>query len=154
MIKWEMASWESELYNSIQFNEFAAFKKILSRDEVKKNGNLGRQEWVYGTAPLHLAAYFGRDEMIKLLIKAGVNISSYSNAGTEIKATALHYAAYNHFDSTVKLLLEFGANTTLKGNFGKVTGTPLDCAKAGQGCKEIVKLLEDYDKQKLLKSGK
>ena len=153
-----MSSCENQLYSSVQFNELTIFKSILHRREVCVNGNLGREEWTYGTAPLHLAAYYGRVEMVKLLVEAGVKVNSYSNMETQIQATALHYAAYNNHISTVKLLLELGADKTLKGKFGHINGTPLECAQTGDICDSaMTKLLEvtpDVPMQKTFDSGR
>ena len=149
-----MSSWENELYNSVHFNNLATFKDILSREEVQKNGNLEREGWVYGSAPLHLAAYYGRDEMVQLLVDAGVKINSYSRMQNRINCTALHYAAYNNNKSTLKLLLELGADRTLEGHFGKYDGTALDWALKGEPRKGSVAVLSGNQSAKAGDTGK
>jgi len=65
---------------------------------------------------LHLAAANGHDNVVKLLINAGMNVNIQTSAGN----TPLRFAAmYGHL-STCKLLLEeFGADMNIKGFDGK-----------------------------------
>lgn len=38
---------------------------------------IGRVEWRCGEAPLHLAAHFGLDEIVRLFVEVGADINSY-----------------------------------------------------------------------------
>src|SRR4051812_24915522 len=81
---------------------------------------------------LHLAAYFGLENVTSFLLNSNVPESrdSYSR-------TPLSWAAENGHEATVKLLLEKGADIESKERFGK---TPLPLA-ANRGHEAVVKLL-------------
>ena len=71
-----MAAWEKELYTAVTSNNLASLQSILARDEVKRNGNLGRKEWGDNNYPFQYAAYQGREEMVIQMIDAGFDINS------------------------------------------------------------------------------
>jgi hypothetical protein len=83
---------------------------------------------------LHLAAYFGVEAVVKLLLaKDGVNPDSKDNG----RRTPLSYAAENGYEAVVKLLLaKDGVNPDSKDN----RGTPLSWA-VENGHEAVVKLL-------------
>ncbi len=83
--------------------------------------------------PLHWAAYYGKDDMAKLLLEKGAK----PNVRAGKYGTPLTMAAQYGFTEVVRLLLEKGADPTMADYYGK---TPLQIAEA-RGYPEIVKLL-------------
>lgn len=87
-----------------------------------------------GCTPLHLAAWRGNDECLKLLIEAGSDV----NSTDEDLWTPLHYAAlHNHF-YCLKTLISHGANINAKDKWNM---TPLHSATFGgqlNGLKELI----------------
>ena len=53
---------------------------------------------------MHLAAYAGNSEVVKLLLEAGANKDVVNDDGD----TALHWAAFEGHSNVVKLILETG----------------------------------------------
>ena len=88
-----------------------------------------------GWSPLHLAAFFGRDEAARLLLERGADPHAVSKNPTA--NTPLHAAAVRGHVAVVGLLLERGAdpNHAAGGGF-----TPLHLA-AGAGHEEVAGLL-------------
>ncbi|KAK1573698.1 ankyrin-2 ankyrin, partial [Colletotrichum navitas] len=72
------------------------------------------------STPLHLAAFFGLTDTIKILVSRGCNINAQTSAGL----TPLHISLLHQDETTVALLLELGVDhlKTTKGE------TPLDVA--------------------------
>jgi ankyrin repeat protein len=90
-----------------------------------------------GWTPLHLAAFFGKDDAARLLLNSGADLKARSTNSME--NTALHAAAAGKHAAIVKLLLERGANV----NARQVGGwTPLHSA-ANNGDVETAKILVD-----------
>lgn len=88
-----------------------------------------------GFQPLGLAAYFGKTEAVKYLLKAGAQVNSPSN--NSLGVTPLQSAvAGNHLEIT-RLLLEAGADPNVRERGGN---TPLHAA-AQNGNIEIVRSL-------------
>ncbi|KAJ5975033.1 ankyrin repeat domain-containing protein 44 [Penicillium waksmanii] len=122
-----------------------------------------KRDALEGTTALHLAAYGGHFEVVKLLIHAGADVFAFDFPGL----TALHWAAYKGHQDIVALLLENGANPsslpyhlmdtlgdpTAKGSFWtggadlhmEGLGTPHTAleAAAGRGNGESIKLLRN-----------
>ena len=65
--------------------------------------------------PLHLAAFYGRDNLTKMLLQRKVDV----NAQNRAKITPLHYAIQNRNIISIQLLLDAGADKTLKYNENK-----------------------------------
>ena len=82
---------------------------------------------------IHVAAYFGAEQIVRELISMELLFDSRDTYGQ----TPLSWAAGNGHDAVVKLLLEKGANIETTGNDGR---TPLSWA-AGNGYDTVVKLL-------------
>jgi len=88
-----------------------------------------------GFQPLGLAAYFGKVEAVKYLIKAGAEINSPSK--NSLKVTPLQSAVAGGHKEITRLLLEAGANPNVREGNGN---TPLHTA-AYNGDIEIVRSL-------------
>lgn len=88
---------------------------------------------------LHCAAFWGRDDLAKLLIDAGADV----NALTERKSTPLHDAARMGSVKIAKLLLEHGAKPDARDNEGE---TPLDSSRELRKYRvdDIDKLFRDH----------
>ena len=85
--------------------------------------------------PLFLAAAYGHDGMVKLLLDKGANV----NAQGGRYGNALQAASYGGHEQVVKLLLDSGANVNAQGG---EYGNALYAASNG-GHEQIVKLLLD-----------
>ena len=90
---------------------------------------MGRSDFT----PLHWAAYYGKDEMAKLLLDKGAK----PNVQAGKYGTPLTMAAQYGFTEVARLLLEKGADPNMADYYGK---TPLQLAEA-RGYPEIIKLL-------------
>ena len=73
----------------------------------------------HGSTPLSTAAFFGRLEIVKLLVKKGANINGKNRDG----GTPLHAAAFMCRTDVVEFLLERGASSEVKNSRGE---TPVD----------------------------
>jgi ankyrin repeat protein len=113
---------------------------ILSSDEVRRDGDLGRKEWMAGAAPLHTAAGLGRNELVRVLVKSGVDVDSVG-VGDVDRCTSLHLAVHMKQAETVRLLLDLGADSALEGKMGEDTKTPLEWARF-KGHDDIAKMLK------------
>jgi uncharacterized protein len=91
-----------------------------------------------GFQPLGLAAFFGQDEVVRLLLMRGAAVDSPSH--NLMRVMPLHSAAANRHLEICRMLLENGApvNATQADDF-----TPLHEA-AQNGQLEMVRLLLDY----------
>lgn len=101
---------------------------------------------------LVVASFFGKADMISLLIKAGVDVNGHGEqkdfGGFHSHASALHQAVYSSSLEAVKLLVEAGANlnATDKG----YNGTPLGWAmymqseENDEATKKRFKEIENY----------
>lgn len=77
---------------------------------------------------LMMAAFYGKTDVLKLLIAHGVDVNTYlsSSSGFHSHASALHQAIYSTSLDSVKVLLEAGASLDVKDlTYG---GTPLGWA--------------------------
>jgi hypothetical protein len=72
------------------------------------------------------AAFYGKSQIIKLLIESGVDVNAYINHGFHTHASALHQAVYSGSLEAVKLLVQAGAN--LNATDKAYNGTPLGWA--------------------------
>ena len=76
----------------------------------------------HGMAPLHYMAIEGSEDIFKLLLNKGADISLPDNKGK----VALHHACENNCLPLIKFILDFSPNVNVKDNYGR---TPLDLAK-------------------------
>ncbi len=83
--------------------------------------------------PLHGAAYYGREEIVRMLIGAGANV----NVQNEWVVTPLHLAASNGEIEIAEMLIDAGADLDVQDKMGD---TPLHYA-ASLGKIEIVRML-------------
>ena len=92
-----------------------------------------------GGTPLHSAAFWGRDKIAAMLVKAGADV----NARGENGSTPLHSAARLSNITMAKLLLTNGAMIDAKDNDGE---TPLDwCRELNRtNAPEIEKIFREY----------
>ncbi|MBX3120234.1 MAG: ankyrin repeat domain-containing protein [Fimbriimonadaceae bacterium] len=75
---------------------------------------------------LPLAAMFGHTEIVKLLLKAGIDPNRYNPVGLHSHSTPLHQAAYAGHLEVVRVFVEHGAKLDIKDIHHN--GTPLDWA--------------------------
>lgn len=92
-----------------------------------------------GFTPLGLAAYFGHEELAKLLIAKGADVNVPTNNGFNVYPIHSAVAARNY--NITKMLLEAGAAVNVKQQMGF---TPLHAA-AQYGDIEILILLLEFD---------
>jgi ankyrin repeat protein len=76
-----------------------------------------------GFTPLHLASFFGRIEMVKLLLPRGADVNAV--ARNPMAVQPLHSAAAAHDQATITLLLDHGADVNARQAGG---WTPLHAA--------------------------
>ena len=97
----------------------------------------------YGTTPLMKAAYNGRDQMVRELIRAGADV----NGIDKNNQTVLHKASSCGHSSVVKTLTEAGANLNVQDVYGM---TPLMYAAAGgheQAVRELIRAGADVNEK-------
>ncbi len=68
----------------------------------------------YGSAPLSIAAVFGKPQVAELLIKAGADLNVKSADGS----TPLHSASFFGRTEISRMLLDNGADITIRNNYG------------------------------------
>ena len=92
-----------ELYNAVKAGKIEKIKELISNGA---DVNYVFRPEEYGNRPLHMAAYFAMNDIIKLLIDNGADVNCYSLEGK----TPLDYAIKRHNkEETVSLLLRNGA---------------------------------------------
>lgn len=122
----------------------AASQTLLASIEYKgaRAGNLGyrrirsSQDVAERMAPLHLAAYFGIELVVQLLLKEGNDVGMTDSEGN----TPLHWASAKGHAKIVQLLLDRGASTELRNKRNK---TALDWS-SDCGYLEVVRVLLDH----------
>jgi len=83
------------------------------KQHITAGSNLNEKDPIGGSSPLITACLFGKTDMAKLLIDAGVELNFQNNDGS----TPLHTAAFFCRPEIVQLLLAKGANKTLKNKY-------------------------------------
>jgi ankyrin repeat protein len=69
-----------------------------------------------GWTPLHLAAFFGKTDAVRLLLNRGASVSARST--NEMRNTPLHAAAAGGHAAVVQILLEHGADANARQHGG------------------------------------
>ncbi|XP_043940877.1 caskin-2 isoform X2 [Protopterus annectens] len=90
------------------------------------------------TTPLHLAARNGHKEVIRLLLKAGIDINKQGKTGT-----ALHEAALYGKTEVVRLLLEAGVDVNIRNTYNQTALDIVNQFTTTQASKEIKQLLRE-----------
>ena len=85
------------------------------KQHIAAGSNLNEKDPIGGSSPLITACLFGKTEMARLLINAGVELNFQNNDGS----TPLHTAAFFCRPEIVQLLLAKGADKTLKNKYGQ-----------------------------------
>ena len=122
-----------ELDIAIQEGDFEAVKQLIT-DDVNA---ITRRSAMYGTTALHMAAYYGHQEIIKELIAKGADVNARTNEGD----TSLHKAVAEGNKEAVELLITAGADVNARNDFEitplhEATGSNLE-----KGHLEITELL-------------
>ncbi|XP_055510080.1 caskin-2-like isoform X2 [Leucoraja erinacea] len=90
------------------------------------------------TTPLHLAAKNGHKDIIKLLIKAGIDANRVAKTGT-----ALHEAALCGKTEVVRLLLDAGIDVSIRNTYSQTALDIVNQFTTSQASKEIKHLLRE-----------
>uniref|UniRef100_A0A3Q2D0N6 Uncharacterized protein n=1 Tax=Cyprinodon variegatus TaxID=28743 RepID=A0A3Q2D0N6_CYPVA len=90
------------------------------------------------TTPLHLAARNGHKDIIKLLLKAGIDINRATKAGT-----ALHEAALYGKTEVVRLLLDAGINVNIRNTYNQTALDIVNQFTTSTASRDIKQLLRE-----------
>ncbi|XP_056221704.1 caskin-2-like isoform X2 [Seriola aureovittata] len=90
------------------------------------------------TTPLHLAARNGHKDIIKLLLKAGIDINRATKAGT-----SLHEAALYGKTEVVRLLLDAGVNVNMRNTYNQTALDIVNQFTTSTASREIKQLLRE-----------
>ncbi|KAM9715992.1 caskin-2 isoform 1-T2 [Menidia menidia] len=90
------------------------------------------------TTPLHLAARNGHKDVIKLLLKAGIDINRATKAGT-----SLHEAALYGKTEVVRLLLDEGINVNMRNTYNQTALDIVNQFTTSTASREIKQLLRE-----------
>lgn len=88
------------------------------KQHIAAGSNLNEPDPFGGSSPLITASLFGKEDIVKALLDAGVQVNFKNNEGS----TALHTAAFFCEKEIVQLLLANGADKTITNKYG---ATPL-----------------------------
>uniref|UniRef100_A0A3Q3NNL5 Caskin-2 n=1 Tax=Labrus bergylta TaxID=56723 RepID=A0A3Q3NNL5_9LABR len=88
--------------------------------------------------PLHLAARNGHKDIIKLLLKAGIDINRSTKAGT-----SLHEAALYGKTEVVRLLLDAGINVNIRNTYNQTALDIVNQFTTSSASREIKQLLRE-----------
>ncbi|XP_034045747.1 caskin-2-like isoform X2 [Thalassophryne amazonica] len=90
------------------------------------------------TTPLHLAARNGHKDIIRLLMKAGIDINKTTKSGT-----ALHEAALYGKTEVVRLLLDAGVDVNIRNTYNQTALDIVNQFTTSHASKDIKQLLRD-----------
>ncbi|XP_047194296.1 caskin-2 isoform X3 [Hippoglossus stenolepis] len=90
------------------------------------------------TTPLHLAARNGHKDIIKLLLKAGIDINRSTKAGT-----SLHEASLYGKTEVVRLLLDAGINVNMRNTYNQTALDIVNQFTTSTASREIKQLLRE-----------
>lgn len=100
---------EKDIHTAVISGDLEAIKQ-----HIAAGSNLNEKDPFGGSSPLISAAVFGKPEIAKVLLEAGVDINFQNNDGS----TALHTAAFFCRPEIVEMLLDKGADKTIRNSFG------------------------------------
>lgn len=102
----------SDIIRAVRKNNIKQVRELIQQgyDINKPDSN--------GDTALILAAYEGKNEILKLLLEAGADVSVLDPG---MKATALHAAAYAGRTEAAKLLIEFNIDINRQGPYNGYT---------------------------------
>lgn len=122
-----------DIFDASAAGELATVRKFLREDPDLANS------WSPdGFTPLALAAFFGRRELVELLLHHGADVDA--QARNAMQVAAIHAAAARNDASIVRTLLEHGANVNARQQGGF---TALDAARQNRNS-EMIELLLDH----------
>ena len=130
----------------------------IINDYIKRGLSVSYKVSEYGFTPLHIACYYGHEQVVSVLLQNGAWINEkmlYGNTPLHCaierkhknvallllekgadpnipnnrNLIPLHYAAYLGYHDIVKLLMEYGSDTSVICNDSGIVGTPVDIAK-------------------------
>jgi uncharacterized protein len=130
-----------DIFEATALGNAAKVSEILKRDPDAGSRCSGD-----GFTPLHFAAFFGRPEVARDLIRHGADVAAVAN--NPMKVTPLHSAAAAHSGEIVRLLVENGAPANARQEGG---WTALHEA-AQIGDNEMLKALLEYGADPQVKS--
>ncbi|XP_069381566.1 caskin-2-like isoform X3 [Paralichthys olivaceus] len=90
------------------------------------------------TTPLHLAARNGHKDIIRLLLKAGIDINKTTKSGT-----ALHEASLYGKTEVVRLLLDAGVDVNIRNTYNQTALDIVNQFTTSHASKDIKQLLRD-----------
>jgi uncharacterized protein len=99
-----------DIHMAIVTGNIAVLKQYITA-----GANLNEKDPIGSSSPLITACLFGKTEMAKLLMDAGVDLNFKNNDGS----TPLHTAAFFCRPEIVQLLLAKGAKKTIKNKYGQ-----------------------------------
>ena len=100
------------IMKAVKSNDVAGVKKLIEQgvNVSELDGN--------GDAPLVMAAYEGHNEIVKLLLEAGADVTAVDPG---MKATALHAASYAGRTEAAKLLIAYKIDIDKQGPYNGYT---------------------------------
>ncbi|KAJ0060496.1 hypothetical protein NL108_014182, partial [Boleophthalmus pectinirostris] len=125
-----------------EFGRLKVAQLLLSSNMVtallEGDGGGGDSSEPPSTTPLHLAARNGHKDVIKLLLKAGIDINRATKAGT-----SLHEAALYGKTEVVRLLLDAGINVNMRNTYNQTALDIVNQFTTSTASREIKQLLRE-----------
>lgn len=142
--------WQKAMWDAVSTNDADLIRDILKLKQVRRYLSRNREQvYLDEEAPLHLAAYSGQNDLIRVLVvEGGFDVDSYNvySDKSGFRITPLHFAAYKNKVGTVKYLLSLGADASLYGKWGEVNGTALEFARRRKN-KEVAEILRKSEEE-------
>jgi len=125
---------DQQLIDQVLFDSSRKGEVQHVQNLLKARANVNARYYTSGCTPLHWAAHFGHEAVVRLLLENNADIEARDNDGR----TPLHWAAARGHEAVVRLLLENKAYIEARDNDGR---TPLYYA-VRKDYKAVVRLLE------------